>query len=543
MDRESNIDSIRAVEEQIREHHDEKTIIKLKRARNSFLNISKLPPEVLGNIFHCNVTRNGDFGGLDEGSHNFLLVCHHWFGVALRTPELWHFWGNTPDDWARWCRRSGIAPLDLVLSGDRYSHRYLSDDLWRALNDRATENIVRRVHLKARESNLIDDIINALTADCEEFRSNNMESMVLRNLDIRPVDVSNLFADHRFPKLQHLDFTNCTISSWDYLSSRTSVLTTLKLDFTRPSVALASTPTTPQLLSMLSSNPTLQSVALLSRVTPDDDGGEVSSSRVQLRHLKELRLDGDFRRVLKFLDQLDHPRNMDDLSLTLLGCDAMDIPRTIGPYLRDHLQRRDRSHGGLSLLVSSGIHISRDHQITLRAGDAGGIDFSVPSRAQTNPFVSITATLSRATHKDVLLNAGLDLITYPPREEVVRFRMCHHLAPGLDTYTQFPKLRALSYGSISPLTAFPNPHLVADGEIFPSLEYLSVENMVADSADWSPLVAFLANRVSSGNRLDTLVIAHSSHMCPDVTEGIRGMVRELRIVGERRSSLKRKCCK
>ena len=75
MDCETNVGSIHALEEQIREH--ERAIIQLKRDRNSLLNVSKLPPEVLGDIFHWNVTIKGDFDGLDEESHNFLLVCHH----------------------------------------------------------------------------------------------------------------------------------------------------------------------------------------------------------------------------------------------------------------------------------------------------------------------------------------------------------------------------------------------------------------------------------------------------------------------------------
>ena len=69
MDCEVNLNPIRALEEQIREH--EKTAIRLKHVRNSLLNVSKPPPEVLGKIFHWNVTLKGDFGGLDEGSHNF----------------------------------------------------------------------------------------------------------------------------------------------------------------------------------------------------------------------------------------------------------------------------------------------------------------------------------------------------------------------------------------------------------------------------------------------------------------------------------------
>ena len=100
MDCEVNLNPIRALEEQIREH--EKTAIRLKHVRNSLLNVSKPPPEVLGKIFHWNVTLKGDFGGLDEGSHNFPPpVCHHWFEVASRTPELWSFWSNNLKDWAR----------------------------------------------------------------------------------------------------------------------------------------------------------------------------------------------------------------------------------------------------------------------------------------------------------------------------------------------------------------------------------------------------------------------------------------------------------
>ena len=113
---EINIKSILSLDEQIREQPT--TTTKLKRARNALLNVSKLPPEVLGNIFRWNVTLEDDFGGLEERSHNFLLVCHHWFEVASSTPEVWSFWGNTPKDWARWHHHSGSAPLDLVLDVD-----------------------------------------------------------------------------------------------------------------------------------------------------------------------------------------------------------------------------------------------------------------------------------------------------------------------------------------------------------------------------------------------------------------------------------------
>ena len=111
---ETNIDSIMALEEQIKEGLGD--VIQLKRARNSLLNISTLvPPELFGQVFHWNVIPDSDFGGLQQGSYNFLLVCHHWFEVASTTPELWTFWGNTLKQWSQRYQRSGTAPLDLVL--------------------------------------------------------------------------------------------------------------------------------------------------------------------------------------------------------------------------------------------------------------------------------------------------------------------------------------------------------------------------------------------------------------------------------------------
>ena len=135
MDRKTNIDSIRVLEEQIKE--SERTTIRLKRARNSLLGVSKLPPEVLGDIFRRNATLKGDFDELDRRSHNFLLVCHRWFEVASCTPELWSFWGSTPEDWSRRCHGFGAAPLDLVLGGYDYDESYFNTTVRNVLQDRA----------------------------------------------------------------------------------------------------------------------------------------------------------------------------------------------------------------------------------------------------------------------------------------------------------------------------------------------------------------------------------------------------------------------
>ena len=522
MDREANIDSIRALEEQIREH----PTIKLKRARNSLLNISKLPPELLGRIFHWNVTPKSDFDGLDRGSHSFLLVCHHWFEVASRTPDLWSFWGNTPVDWARWCCRPGATPLDLILNdeSDYYGDDSFDTTLRKALRDRATQDTIRRVHLMAGDSELLNSIIASLTSNCEELRSNRIESFILWNQSDMTVDVSDFFAHYSFPKLQRIDLTDCTISSWNYLTSRTPALTILVLDFGPPTPP----PTTSQLLSILASNPALRKVELFGRAVPED-GGNGSPTRVQLPKLKELRLEGSLRHIFKLLHQLDHPRNMDNLSLILYDCDITDISQIIGPYLRDHLQRRDRPQNGLNIRVSSGDSDGYPEDgIDFMAGDAGGINFSTPDWGQINTFVRITAGLKGSPHKSVLERAALDLIPCAPPEEVVYFLTHNNPAVMEDTHTRFPNLKALSFNSISLRKAFPNPKLIGDGNVFPSLEHLSLVDVFLGDGDWSPLVALLACRVSSGNRLDTLVIDGSPHVCPEVVGCIRGMVRELK---------------
>ena len=469
-------DSIHALEEQIREH--EKAIIQLKRARNPLLNVSKLPLEVLGKIFHWNVTFKGHFDGLDEGSHNFLLVCHHWFEVASRTPDLWSFWGNTPKDWARWCHRSGTAPLDLVLNGDDRDDSYLDTTLCNILRDRATRYTIRRVHLKAKDLVLLSSIVAQLTANREELQFNNIESFILWNQrEDTPVDVSDFFTRYLSQKLRYLDLFNCAISLpwWDYLTSRTSVLTTLFLDLIPPSP----TPTTSQLLSILSSNQTLRNVVLIGCAIPNDGSGG-SSFRVQLHHLKELCLEGGLRHIIGLLHQLDYPRNM-NLTLELHDCGVADISQTIGPYLRDHLQRHDRPRNGLHLFVSSGPIANDTQSIILHVGDAGRDNFSAPVWIGANAFVEVDVLL-KLPSSDVSGRTILDFITHVPREEVVYFQTYYDPVPMEDIPTQFPNVKVLSLSTIPLLAAFPSQNIVGDGRIFPSLERVLLRDVIVITA-------------------------------------------------------------
>ena len=507
---EINIDSIRALDEQIKEL--EEALTKLKRTRNSLLNAHRLPPEILGKVFQHNIMPESDFGGLDKRSHNFLFVCHHWSEVASHTPELWGFWGNTTRDWLRWYSRSAIAPLDLILTGadrDCYFDRALFDEL----QDRASRDIVRRVHLRSGDSQLLNSVLSSLTSECEDIRSDQMESLILRNLDDVPVDVSNFFVHHYFPKLQRLNLTHCKISSWDLLRSRTGALTELYLDFIEPSL----TPPTSQLLSILASNPSLRKVTLLHQAVPQDSAN-TSPFRAPLRHLRQLILSGESRHVFGLLQRLVHRATLDKLAVTLPNCKASEVSQIIGPYLRRHLQRRGRPPSGIGLsLPHSGNHI------VFNVGEGGRIHLG---SVWMDKAVTLSLKLGQSPPKRVLEKAALDLMTYVPREDITHFWGISGPVGMGDIYTRLPNLKMLCLYEIHLPAVFPEPNSSGNGDVPPSLQALVLPRLKVEGGNWTPLTTFLAYRASNGKQLNTLQISSDYHIRSKVVESIEGMVQK-----------------
>ena len=509
---ETNIKSILALDEQIRQH--EATIAELRRARNSLLNISKLPPEMLGEIFRWNVGLKGDFGGLEERSHNFLLVCHHWYEVALSTPELWSYWGSTPKDWERRHHQSGNAPLDLVLNVDEDDGVFdsaLSD----ILQDRTDRNTIRCIHLRATDSELLNDIIPSLSPSwTEPLRPSSVESFILRNESGGLVDTTYFFCWSCFPRLQCLKLFDCGISTWDLLPSRITALITLDLDL----FSLEPIPTTSQVLSILASNPTLRELSISGFGTPCYD----LSPRVSLHHLEELELDGDPQGVFEFLDRLDHPRRMDRLDIALGPCAVEDTSHLIGPYLRDYLRHRGRSESGLGL----SINLPSASRAVLRVGDVGGIDFHAPAPARMNQFMEIIVEVNLWHFMDLWEQVVSTLITHTPWEEIVYFQVCGENVDMEDIPIQLPNLRGLHFEKTPFSTAFPKSNLDRGEEIFPSLQYVLLDRVVVDDGDWSLLATFLDRRASSGNQLHTLVLTGDDWINPMVRSSLAASVQK-----------------
>ena len=200
---EANIDLIRILEKQVEEGDGD--IIKLKRDRNSLLNIStRVPPEILGYIFTWNLVRVLHFGGLPKGSYNFLLVCHHWFEAASNTPELWSFWGNTFRDWKKRYRRSAAVP-HLVLHEFYCSPDAFYGSLQDAVRSRVTQGTIRQVHLMSDSPLVLSPVISSLTPDGRGGQNENVESILLHSGGSRALKVSNFLARSRLSRLRSLD--------------------------------------------------------------------------------------------------------------------------------------------------------------------------------------------------------------------------------------------------------------------------------------------------------------------------------------------------
>jgi hypothetical protein len=503
MVREINFDSIQVLEEQIQEH--ERTLIKLKRARNSLLNVSTLlPPEVLGRIFRWNAIPDGDFGGLPKGSYNFLLVCHHWFQVASATPGLWSFWGNSIEDWARRHTRCSTGPLDLVL-GQSTNHD-LDDTIRDTLQDRAARDTIRRVHIKGNYTTaLLDLVLSSIIVKGEGTRSNSLESFMLMNSSMPGVDISNFFSRYHFPKLYRLELYGFSISSWDLLGSRTTSLTTLELAaFHDPPL-----PTLSQMLSILSANPNLQSLALHHGSIPDVDS-DGSFSQMQLRHLKRLHLGGALRAVFGFLNRLEFPDKMDDLYLILSECSPSDVPQTLGPYLGNHIRRRspdrlslfaDHNHACFSIFVGDA-----------REGDSTWKD----------SFVSVGMSMN-ATPEEEVGKSCFDVIAHVPLEKVVHLKTALPILQSEELCVQMRNLTHLRLNDVDLSTWFvePNtrePHIFKD--LLRGLRSISVPRYRL-SDDWSPFTSFLTRRAAVGNRISSLSVPYYGDMDEDVVQSIR----------------------
>lgn len=529
MGRETNIERIRTLETQIAEGNGD--VIKLKRARNSLLNISTcFPPEILGCFFKWIITRKQDksfhcelpanhFSKLERGSFNFRLVCYHWFEVASKTQAIWSFWGNTIHDWNKLHRFSKAAPVDLVLDGHANGPvGVLDTPLKNELKDRIARDKIRLIHLKSDDPNLLDPIISSLTPGGEGVQEKHIESIILHTTLITE-ELSNFFARSRLPWLQHLEIVGAALTPlWDYLPSHTTRLTTLLLKPDRLAVPL----TTSRLSLILTANPNLQYLKLSDASLPDDDGPRV---RVPLHHLRKICLSGKLCSVFRLLQRLELPATLKEMELNMEDSKLEDIHQTFGPYIRDFFQRNVWLQDVLDVMSCGGG--SRDVYVYVGCRVSRPTSESGPAVPSARFSISLAGLPPDLTSKQL----ALDLMAFLPQEHTESLQMGHSLETSEEMFIAMPRLTTLWLENVTLSDGFllPSPKgPYAGSKLLPSLRSLNLSDVTVVDDNWQPLVDYLLNQTPDGEAL--LLGVHSEFKMPlEVQKKIEGLVKELEL--------------
>ena len=521
MDRETNSELIETLDQQIAEGKGD--TIKLKRTRNSLLNISiRIPPEVLGYIFVWAIAREQDyplhpltcFKSLRKGSYSFLLVCHHWFEVASRTPEVWSFWGNTLEDWNKRYRCHRATAIDLVLQGHGVSSQVLDTPLQYALRDRATRDKIRQIHLQGNNHGLLGVILSTLTPDGEGVQKRSIKSIILQTVTI-PEELLDFFAQSQLPQLQWLDITGTLHTSlWDHLASQTTHLTALSLQLFRSSLS----PTTSQLTSILISNPHLEDITLWHASLPGKN--DESEIQVPLPRLKSLTLGGNFWSVFRLLLRLELPAVVDRMSLHMENSTSEDIHQTLGPYMQNLFQRDTKLRYGLSV----NIRVNNDFKVLVNHTDS----FLQPSSEQSARFeISITGQPPDLVVKKL----HHDLMAFIPGERVESLRMEHTLEVPEAFFISMPNLGSLWLDNVTLSDGFLQPSLNGphiNKKLLPSLQTLCLVDLTVEDDNWEPLITYLAHQATNGQEISfQLVNFKTSDVPARVRKQIEDLVKKL----------------
>lgn len=390
----------------------------------------------------------------------------------------------------------------------------LDDNLHDALQGRAAQDTIWRIHFRTNNTELLHSVVSSLVADGEKTRSNSVESFVVQNNGMSPVDLSVFFSRYRLSKLKRLHLHGCRVSPLDLVGSQTMNLTTLSLVTTY----LYPIPALPQLLGILPSNPLLQSLALLPTMfhqVPDGDG---SSSPVPLRHLKAFDLTSDFRYACKSLNRLELPDRMDNMKLTLYNCPP-EFPRTLGPYIGDHVRRRGRYPGG-----GLGIHAYPTlDSLDLNIGDVHRDDD--PTKVKW--FVEVIAVMAgHLGYHDQVCRVYFDLIAHIPQGQVINLETMLPVPGSEELCVEMCDLEYLRLLRVDLSTWFTEPEISGSHtprDLLRSQDRLEITRAFL-SGSWSPLTNFLSNRAAVGNRISSLKLSGDWRIDEDVIKSIECVV-------------------
>ena len=278
----------------------EDSIQALKSRRNALSPISRLPVEILCNIFSLSILCSPV---CPESWTNFSQVSHHWRSLALGAPELWT---NIPLRYSCWAQEMLIRSKRAKLT--------IRSEISFATPQKKTIETTRSCLYEMNRVEAIDIFCGISPLILEEiFRDLPKSAPQLRTLCIKscypgtPFLIGEDFLDDT-ERLQHVDLLNCKIS-WG--SRLLTGLTRLTLEIWNSSKANSSIN---QFLHALQRMPALTELCLKDSI-PDDSEGLSTYPVVDLPCLRLLNISSGVGSLTTVLRHITFPHST-ILSLT-----------------------------------------------------------------------------------------------------------------------------------------------------------------------------------------------------------------------------------
>jgi hypothetical protein len=272
------------------------------------------------------------------------------------------------------------------------------------------------------------------------------------------------------------------------------------------------------LFSILASNPNLRQLLLSNTALPDDADG--STVKVPLCDLEVLSLTGEFRRIFGLLRRLILPETLVSIHLDAYNSTVEDISQTLGPYIQGYFPRDARYQGTSEVstfFFPGSISIS-----------ALVIYDETPALVRNRLFVEFAVGLAGPTPPDVQEELFIDLIKHIPREVVALSAEFHVKLPD-EVFLMMPNINTLRISGVEVSEGFlqpdPNgPH--ANTKLIPSLECLTLEDVIVNDNAWGHLTAYLAHQTSDNQIISLNIVGGSLNIRPEVVNEITGLVQE-----------------
>jgi len=273
-------DAIDALRKQTNSYAAERN--RLRYVQDSHVAISRLPPELLSEVFLCLVDSGVEHGNtsFSLGTFNFLQVCRRWNEVAIGFPRLW-VWRipGAAKAWPLFNTRSKNAPLFLTWRPG------LSIPSRNIMMDPTIPRRIRRldfsgnIHQLARRLGVFD---SSAPSDISSIRL-----QIVPQYYEEPPQGFTRFLSSAFPKLSELDIEDFIPDSTSPIFT-TSNLTSLKLYYRYIDQPIH---TLPEFLDILQRHPNLQALDLQEGALPLPEPS-VPLVPLVLPRLVDLRLRG-----------------------------------------------------------------------------------------------------------------------------------------------------------------------------------------------------------------------------------------------------------